>query len=77
MLWPIWGFRYSDFSLHEILERIPEKYDVYLNGFDATADNSFTKPFSISHPSGDIKKVASYGGRSTLSTLYLFPHQLG
>jgi len=55
----------SDFGLLELTERIPDNYNVFLNGYDATAVFSFTTPFSISHPSGDIKKIATYGGLAT------------
>jgi hypothetical protein len=41
------------------------RYNVWLNGYDATDEFSFEQPFSISHPSGDIKKVATYGGLAT------------
>jgi len=52
----------SDFGLLELSEVIPASYNVFLCGFDANNDNDFTTPFSISHPSGDIKKYARYGG---------------
>jgi hypothetical protein len=46
----------SDFAILEIGETIPDDYNVYLNGWDASGD----KPDSVigvHHPSGDIKKV--------------------
>jgi hypothetical protein len=52
----------SDFGLLEVVERIPPAYNVYLNGFDASDDNSFLEPFSLSHPSGDVRKAAYFGG---------------
>lgn len=55
----------SDFGLLEATERLPDDYNVFLNGFDATDEFSFGQPFSISHPSGDIKKIATYGGLAT------------
>lgn len=53
---------HSDFGLLELTETIPSDYNVFLSGFDATPENTFDAPFSVSHPSGDIKKCAKYGG---------------
>lgn len=55
----------SDFGLLELIEKIPDRYNVVLNGFDANDDFEFKEPFSISHPSGDIKKAAYFGGMAT------------
>ena len=49
----------SDFVLLEVVEPIPPGYEAYLNGFDAAAGNMFDEPYTISHPSGDVKKVRS------------------
>eukprot|EP00755_Sulcionema_specki_P017972 Sspe_Gene.11478::Locus_3885_Transcript_1_1_Confidence_1.000_Length_1611::g.11478::m.11478 len=52
----------EDFCLIDVQESIPPQYNVFLNGFDARPDSSFAKPYSISHPSGDVKKAAFFGG---------------
>ena len=57
----------SDFVLLEVVEPIPPGYEAYLNGFDAAAGNMFDEPYTISHPSGDVKKVRSISGSSALS----------
>jgi hypothetical protein len=54
----------SDFVLLEVLEVIPAAYNTYLNGFDASEGNTFQVPFAISHPSGDMKKIAIWGGEA-------------
>ena len=49
----------TDFALLELHQRPPGDYNVYYSGFD----NSDDKPewgASISHPRGDIKKIAFY-----------------
>eukprot|EP01065_Artemidia_motanka_P030285 TRINITY_DN362_c0_g1_i2.p1 TRINITY_DN362_c0_g1~~TRINITY_DN362_c0_g1_i2.p1 ORF type:complete len:735 (+),score=294.86 TRINITY_DN362_c0_g1_i2:42-2207(+) len=57
----------EDYCLIEIEESIPSSYNVVLNGFDANDAESFPKPYSISHPSGDVKKIGLFGGLATPS----------
>merc|ERR1740117_925083 len=54
----------SDFVLLDVVETIPPAYNTYLNGFDVTGDNTFQVPFAISHPSGDMKKIAIWPGEA-------------
>lgn len=54
----------SDFVLLEVAEPIPAGYGAYLNGFDAAVGDMFDEPLTISHPSGDIKKIGIFGGNA-------------
>jgi hypothetical protein len=57
----------EDFVLLEIVETVPAAYNAYLSGFNAQDQFEFNVPFSISHPSGDVKKVAKMGGAAVPS----------
>ena len=57
----------EDFVLLEVTETIPDSFDAYMAGFNAQDAFEFATPFSISHPSGDVKKIASFGGAATPS----------
>ena len=48
----------------EVTEAIPAAYGAYMNGFDATTGNFFDEPYTISHPSGDVKKIGIFGGQA-------------
>lgn len=49
----------SDYAVLEIVETIPDEWDVYMSGWDATNTNVRTGSFyGIHHPSGDVKKVS-------------------
>lgn len=54
----------TDFALLRIKERIPDHYNAYLAGFDASEfqDRGFT---GIHHPMGDFKKISTYAGQIT------------
>lgn len=53
----------SDFALLEIVEAIPDEWDVYMSGWDAAASSERTGSFyGIHHPSGDTKKVSLFTG---------------
>lgn len=54
----------SDFVLLEVAEPIPPAYGAYLNGFDASVGSMFDEPLTISHPSGDMKKIGIFGGNA-------------
>ena len=60
----------SDFALFEVIEKIPESYNVYLSGWDANVPNLnvIDKYAGIHHPSGDIKKISLYNGKLQLSS---------
>eukprot|EP01080_Neovahlkampfia_damariscottae_P008166 gene8166-12626_t len=47
----------SDFSLSEVVEKIPNSYNVYLNGWNAK-DEPTKKSVGIHHPSGDVKAIS-------------------
>lgn len=54
----------SDFALFEVIEAIPQSYNVYLAGWDARPiDTSITATYAgIHHPSGDVKKISLFTG---------------
>ena len=54
----------SDFVLLEVAEVIPAEYNAYMNGFDAAVGDMFDEPLTISHPSGDMKKIGIFGGNA-------------
>lgn len=56
----------SDFLLLELTETIPDSYGAVLQGFDARDALHFDTPYSISHPSGDVKKLAIYDGKASV-----------
>lgn len=60
----------SDFALFEVVEKIPESYNVYLSGWDANIPNlDVTDTYGgIHHPSGDVKKISLYNGKLQLAS---------
>lgn len=53
----------SDYALLEIVERIPDDWNVFMSGWDAVPALTRTGSiFGIHHPSGDVKKVSLYNG---------------
>lgn len=57
-------YRSSDFALLEVLEPIPDDYQVYLSGW--SAEESPKAPYvTIHHPSGDLKKISHFDGDVT------------
>ena len=60
----------SDFALFEVIEKIPQSYNVYLSGWDANIPNlSISDTFGcIHHPSGDVKKISLYNGKMELTS---------
>lgn len=54
---PITRNAVSDFHIAEIIERIPDEYDVWLNGFNAI-DKPDNASIGIHHPMGDVKKIS-------------------
>ena len=53
-------WRYSDFAILELEERIPESYNVFLSGWSADEDMKPVNPVGIHHPSADIKKISFF-----------------
>lgn len=54
----------SDYALLEVIESIPDEWDVFMAGWDATGLASRTGSFyGIHHPRGDTKKVSLYQGK--------------
>lgn len=57
----------SDFALLEILENIPDSYNVYYAGW--TRENVAPKNVTgIHHPSGDVKKISLFTGTTSPSS---------
>lgn len=54
------GTQGSDFLLLEVEDAIPDEWDPYFAGWDASGWGSSTG-VSIHHPSGDAKKISTYG----------------
>jgi len=50
----------SDFLLLEVEDNIPDEWDPYFAGWDASGWGSSTG-VAIHHPSGDVKKISTYG----------------
>ncbi|NDV67610.1 serine protease [Dysgonomonas sp. 25] len=57
----------SDGALLELLNPIPDDYDVYFNGWDITNTPS-PNGVCIHHPQGDVKKVSTYTTATTTGT---------
>jgi hypothetical protein len=55
----------TDFALLRIKERIPDHYNAYLAGFDASDQQPERGFTGIHHPMGDFKKISTYSGRVT------------
>ncbi len=49
----------SDFYLVELMDNIPQSYNVYFNGWTLSEDES-ESGVTIHHPGGDIKKISTY-----------------
>jgi hypothetical protein len=64
----------SDFALLEILENIPDSYNVFYAGWnrDRIAPANVT---GIHHPSGDVKKISHYSGQTTPGTWLEMPNK--
>ena len=60
----------SDFALFEVIEKIPQNYNVYLSGWDANVPNlTIADTFAgIHHPSGDVKKISLFTGKLNLGS---------
>ena len=60
----------TDYALLEVIEDIPDSWEVYMAGWDATAASSRIGGFfGIHHPNGDVKKVSLYSGTLDLVRL--------
>jgi hypothetical protein len=60
----------TDYALLEVVESIPDNWDVFMAGWDATDSTSRTGSFyGIHHPSGDTKKVSLFSGKLDLVRL--------
>lgn len=60
----------SDFALMEILETVPDHYNVFYAGWT----RQYTVPRNVTgihHPSGDVKKIAVYTGKTFVSATLL------
>lgn len=57
----------SDFALLEVMEKIPDEYNVFMAGWDANIRN-FLNGYSIHHPHGDAKKISLFNGTPILSS---------
>ncbi|HMQ49405.1 MAG TPA: hypothetical protein PKA00_18295 [Saprospiraceae bacterium] len=55
----------SDFQLYEITESIPASWDLYFNGWNKGNGLPLSGAI-LHHPSGDIKKIASYEGGTAI-----------
>ena len=55
-----WECGGTDVMVVELLEPIPESYNVFLNGFNSEngVPHAFAGPTGISHPAGDVTKLA-------------------
>lgn len=60
------GVYLSDFNLSELINPIPNSYNVYYAGWDASG-TAATSGVCISHPSGDLKKISTYSTPLTTS----------
>lgn len=64
----------SDFALFEIIENIPDSYNVYYAGWN----RSPTLPSDVTcihHPSGDVKKISRYIGETKAYSFAEFPQK--
>lgn len=62
----------SDFALLEILENIPDSYNVYYAGW--TRENvAPANVTGIHHPNGDVKKISLFTGQTTPGSWNEFP----
>ena len=60
----------TDYALLEAIESIPDDWDVFMAGWDATPSTSrFGSFYGIHHPRGDTKKVSHYTGNLDLVRL--------
>ncbi|MDR0660893.1 MAG: choice-of-anchor J domain-containing protein [Prevotellaceae bacterium] len=57
----------SDGMLLQLLQNIPEDYDVYYNGWDRR-DIPATSGVGIHHPGADVKKISTFTAPATTST---------
>lgn len=57
----------SDFALFEILETIPDHYNVFYSGWSRAATMP-TCVVGVHHPSGDVKKISTFDGQTQLTS---------
>lgn len=57
----------SDFALFEILETIPDHYNVFYSGW-SRAPNVPADVATVHHPSGDVKKISTFDGQTQLTS---------
>ena len=63
------GFNGSDFLLVEVEDVIPETWNPYYAGFDASGETGHIG-VGIHHPAGDRKKISNYTNPLTSSNIY-------
>lgn len=62
----------SDFALLQILENIPDSYNVFYAGW--TRENvAPVNVTGIHHPSGDVKKISHFSGQTTAASWNEYP----
>jgi PKD repeat protein len=63
----IYGGNGSDGALLKLTDEIPSDYEVYYNGWDRTNPTTPFDGVSIHHPQGDLKKISTFVGATSLS----------
>lgn len=64
----------SDFALFEIIENIPDSYNVYYAGWNRSPSLP-SDVTCIHHPSGDVKKISRYTGETKAYSFAEFPQK--
>ncbi len=58
----------SDWALLQLNSFIPESYNTFYADWDISEDD-FTSGYGIHHPSGDIKKISTFNGTATITSI--------
>lgn len=65
----------ADYAILEVVESIPNDWDVFLAGFDAGAPPKSGNYFGIHHPDGSPKKISTYSGKLDVVRLKMISSQ--
>lgn len=58
----------ADWALLQLSSFIPESYNTFYAGWDISEDD-FTGGYGIHHPAGDIKKISTFNGTASITSI--------
>ena len=62
------SYNRADWALLKLNSLIPDSYNTFYAGWDIS-ENDFTGGYGIHHPAGDIKKVSTFNGTASITSI--------